>query len=249
MIRGRSPLPPVVLAYHGVGPPPADDRWGLLIEPELLRAHVVALKRLGYRFVTAEELVDECGRGRPARATAAITFDDGWLDGLTIAAPLLAELGVPATFYVNPGRWGALHRDVRAPAGRLLDREQTRALAEYGMAVGGHGMMHVDLRGMEDAELDADLRRCRAEIEAVTGVPCRTFAYPYGAVDERVEAAAAAAGYSLAFAWETGPWRPFAAPRLPAPVHHGALRLLLAIAGVRRRSTVGPGPSRLSDGR
>jgi peptidoglycan/xylan/chitin deacetylase (PgdA/CDA1 family) len=235
-------LPPLVLAYHGVGSPTADDRWGLLIRPERLRSHVVALKRLGYRFVTAEQLVDECRGGRPPRATAALTFDDGWLDGLTVAMPLLAELAVPATFYVNPGSWGAVHHDVGAPAGRLIDRRQTRVLAEEGMAIGAHGMTHVDLRGLDDAELQAEVTRCRFEIEAATGTPCRTFAYPYGAWDERVEAAVAAAGYALAFAWETGPWRPFAAPRLPVGVHHGAMRLVLAIAGLRRRRTVGPAP-------
>jgi peptidoglycan/xylan/chitin deacetylase (PgdA/CDA1 family) len=235
-------LPPLVLAYHGVGSPTADDRWGLLIEPERLRGHVVALKRLGYRFVTTEQLVDECGGGRPPRATAALTFDDGWLDGLTVATPLLTKLGVPATFYVNPGAWGAVHRDIGAPAGQLVDRAQTRMLAEQGMAIGAHGMTHVDLRGLDDAALEADLRCCRLEIEAATGTHCRTFAYPYGAWDERVAAAVAAAGYALAFAWETGPWQPFAAPRLPVGVRHGAMRLVLAIAGLRRRRTVGPAP-------
>lgn len=241
-MRIASALPPVVLAYHGVGSPPADDRWGLLVEPDLLRAHVRALLRLGYRFVTAEQLVDEYAGRRPPRGLAALTFDDGWLDGLTVAAPLLAELGVPATFYVNPGRWGGLHRDLAAPAGLLLTPEQTRALHDHGMAIGAHGMTHVDLRGLGDAELLDDLKRCRTEIEAVTGVPCRTLAYPYGAFDERVEAASAAAGYDLAFAWETGPWRPFAAPRLPVGVRHGADRLLLGLAGVRRKRTVGPAP-------
>jgi peptidoglycan/xylan/chitin deacetylase (PgdA/CDA1 family) len=49
------------------------------------------------------------------------------------------------------------------------------------MAIGAHGMTHVDLRGLDDAELEADLRCCRLAIEAATGTPCRTFAYPYGA--------------------------------------------------------------------
>jgi peptidoglycan/xylan/chitin deacetylase (PgdA/CDA1 family) len=41
------------------------------------------------------------GRPLPARA-AALTFDDGYRDNLDIAAPLLEELGLPATFFLVP---------------------------------------------------------------------------------------------------------------------------------------------------
>jgi peptidoglycan/xylan/chitin deacetylase (PgdA/CDA1 family) len=57
----------------------------------------------------------------------------------------------------------------------------------------------------------------RAEIEAITGEPCRTFAYPFGAHDARVRAAAEAAGYELAFQFADGPWSAFAAPRRARP--------------------------------
>ena len=34
----------------------------------------------------------------------ALTFDDGYRDSLTFAAPLLAELGIPFTVFVRHGR-------------------------------------------------------------------------------------------------------------------------------------------------
>ena len=44
----------------------------------------------------------------PPRAVA-ITFDDGYADALTTAAPLLAQEGLPATFFVNTERLDEPH--------------------------------------------------------------------------------------------------------------------------------------------
>lgn len=226
MIR-RFFRPGTVLVYHGLGRP---DEARLLISPKHLEAQIKYLQRRGYEFKTAEEL-----SGAPASGTVVLTFDDGFRTSLTDVAPLLTRLGVRGTFYVSPGLFGKQHWQVRGDEGRLLDADDAKALAEAGMDVGSHTMSHPDLRTLADDDLAAELGESKAAIEKITGRPCRTFAYPYGLYDDRVTAATAAAGYDLAFAWLPGPWRPLAAPRLPAPPRHGALRLALKLAGVRRR--------------
>jgi peptidoglycan/xylan/chitin deacetylase (PgdA/CDA1 family) len=223
--------PGTVLVYHGLGPPDGDDAR-LLITPERLEAQIRYLQRRGYRFRTADELVED---GEPGPGTAVLTFDDGFRTALTDVAPLLERLGVRGTFYVSPGLFGEQHRQVSGEAGRLLDWDDGKALAEAGMDVGSHAMTHRDLRRLDGGELAAELEESRAAVEEITGRPCRTLAYPYGLYDDRVIDAARAAGYDLAFAWLPGPWRPLAAPRLPAPPRHGAFRLALKLAGMRRR--------------
>lgn len=244
MALRRAALRPLTLAYHGVNEPgaPGADPMDLVMPPAILESHVRLLQRLGYRFATAEEVL---ATGRPqARGTATLTFDDGWRDALTVVAPLLRRLGVRATFYVNPGLWGMQHASVTGPAGRLLTEPEAGELAAAGMELGAHSMHHDDLRTLGDAELATDLAENKAAVEAVTGRPCRTLAYPFGAHDQRVRAAARAAGYELAWAWLPGPWDRFAAPRLPGPTRHGARRLGLKMAGLGRHREIGPPPER-----
>jgi peptidoglycan/xylan/chitin deacetylase (PgdA/CDA1 family) len=214
--------PPVVLAFHGVGEATdAEDPHRLVMAPRHLEAQLRLLLRLGYRFVTAAELGDR----PPPPGTAVATFDDGWRDAVTTVAPLLARLGIRGSFYVCPGWWGGRHPLVQGEAGRLLDRDEARALHELGMEVAAHTLTHPDLRGLDDARLRAELREPREELEALTGAPVRTLAYPYGLSDERVRRAAREAGYALALGWLPGPWSPYDVPRLPGPPRHGAARL------------------------
>jgi peptidoglycan/xylan/chitin deacetylase (PgdA/CDA1 family) len=227
--------PPVVLAYHGVNDVDAhDDPMRLVTPPRILREQVRWLQRRGYRFLTAEELLAETAGGRPRPRTAVLTFDDGWRDAVDVTSPLLQELGVRATYYLNPGRWGGQHPDVTGPAGRLLEEDQARSLQEAGMDLGAHTMTHPDLRLLDPAARAWELAASKAAVEQITGRPCRTLAYPFGLFDTAVAAAVADAGYEMALSWQPGPWRgPFAVPRLPAPPRNGARRLALKLYGLR----------------
>lgn len=227
----------IVLAYHGVGEvTDAEDANRLVVTPARLRSQIRLLQRVGYRFITATELAERRRGAPPQPGTALLTFDDGWRDARTTVVPLLEELGAVATFFVVGGWWGGQHPNVPGPAGRILTRDDASVLVNAGMDLGSHTMTHPDLRLLADAELRRQLEQSKAEVEAITGGPCRTLAYPYGLFDSRVETAALDAGYELSFAWMPGPWRGSAAPRLPGPPRHGAGRLALKLLGVRSRT-------------
>lgn len=227
---------PLVLTYHGVSEVShTADSGRLLTSPRHLASQLTFLRRIGYRFMTAERLLDRDLFLEPPAGIGVVTFDDGWRDGVTAVVPLLQRLGLRATFFLCPGWWGGQHPDVDGEPGRLLDEREAHQLFAAGMELGSHSMLHPDLRTLPDDALRAELASSKSAIEDITGRPCRTFAYPYGLFDDRVERAVEDAGYELAFAWQPGPWRQFAVPRMPAPPRHGALRLALKLAGVRRR--------------
>ena len=56
-----------------------------------------------YTVLPLEELADRMARNRVPRNALAITFDDGYRDNLTNAAPVLARYGLPATVFLATG--------------------------------------------------------------------------------------------------------------------------------------------------
>lgn len=94
-----------VLAYHGVDSlRDAVVNWDdLQVEPRVFRAHLGELRR-HYNVVPLRQVVDALAGGERLPDNAvAITFDDGYRNNLTLAAPILKEYGFPATFFITTG--------------------------------------------------------------------------------------------------------------------------------------------------
>ena len=118
--RGRAMPWMRILMIHGVG--------GSACPAAGLRAQLTHLKR-HYRVVPLAELLGTLSnpQSRPDREVV-LTFDDGLRNNFAIAAPILQELGLPATFFVCPGlidREGWLwNHEARARLGALSDAER-----------------------------------------------------------------------------------------------------------------------------
>jgi len=80
-----------------------------------------------------------------------------------------------------------------------LTRSKIRPLTQAGFEIGFHTRDHRPLPELADDELARALHDGRAALEAATGRPLSTIAYPHGRADERVAAAARAAGYTDGF--------------------------------------------------
>jgi peptidoglycan/xylan/chitin deacetylase (PgdA/CDA1 family) len=65
------------------------------------RTMLEAVGRVG-RAMSMDEVVRVCHSGEPfPKGAFAITFDDGFENNLTVARPILNQLGIPATVYVT----------------------------------------------------------------------------------------------------------------------------------------------------
>lgn len=96
-----------ILFYHRIAAL-APDPHALCIAPDLFRAHMCHL-RDRYRLLSLNELVAGMKNGGLPERALAVTLDDGYLDALDNAAPILVELGIPATFFVSTDRLHEQH--------------------------------------------------------------------------------------------------------------------------------------------
>jgi peptidoglycan/xylan/chitin deacetylase (PgdA/CDA1 family) len=86
----------VILMYHRI----ADDGTDLCVPPAEFRAHMAWLRETGCRVLPLAELADSLASGETTEKRVAITLDDGYLDAMTHAVPILREFDLPATFFI-----------------------------------------------------------------------------------------------------------------------------------------------------
>jgi peptidoglycan/xylan/chitin deacetylase (PgdA/CDA1 family) len=176
---------------------------------ERFRQQLGLLRRLGYRSVSPVAIADALRGGpSPGRRVVAITFDDGYLDTVAVALPLLVEYGFTATCYVVAGAVGRTS-DWTDPK-PLMDWDDVREWLAAGMDIGAHSVTHPDLTGLSDHRLAEEVGGARWRLEDRLGVPIVSFAYPFNVHDERTDAAVAAAGYRAACAGVYRSGSPFA---------------------------------------
>jgi peptidoglycan/xylan/chitin deacetylase (PgdA/CDA1 family) len=230
--------------YHqiDVPPPRGTAMRGLVVAPATFARHMAMLRRLGWRGMALRDLQALLpGSGVAAVPSAprvfGITFDDGYLNNLTHALPVLLAHGFTATCYV-PSALGGGHNDWDAALGvprqPLMDAAQWRQWTGAGMELGAHGRHHLDLTSLDDASAADEIAGSRSELEAAIGQPVRHFCYPYGRFGARETALVRAAGYRTATTVRRGRVAPaddpFALPRVLVARTTHALQLLLKLA-------------------
>jgi peptidoglycan/xylan/chitin deacetylase (PgdA/CDA1 family) len=177
--RPRQPRPGVrIVHYHYVFD---DERDAFLRQLEFLAAT--------YRPVSLSEAANRLRDGRIEGREVVVTFDDGFRNQVVNAAPLLAERGFSACFFLLSGFVSAEPPEAeRVCRGRLhlprpvepMSWEDVARLGALGHEVGSHTRSHPDLTALSAAELDEELRVSRGELERRLGSPPAHFSAPYG---------------------------------------------------------------------
>ena len=93
---------PIILGFHQVKEKTScllDKRVGV-INPADFKKVILYLKRLGYKFVSLEELLKTVNTSKHKKV-AAVTFDDGFKSVYDHAYPLMKKLKIPFTLFLT----------------------------------------------------------------------------------------------------------------------------------------------------
>ena len=190
-----------ILVYHNVDAPHRGAALrGLYVLPRRFRMQMRMLKWMGYRGVSMSGLMPYL-RGEKRGKVVGITLDDGYLDNLTHALPLLQQCGFQATCYVVAEAIGDCNRwDLAKGMGRkqLMDREQIGRWLDAGMEIGSHTLEHVDLSECSGEELVRQVKLSKQRLEQTFNVRVKHFCYPYGNYTPEVVEQVVEAGYRSA---------------------------------------------------
>lgn len=192
-----------VLMYHHVMPVPNNN---IAISPELFDRQMRYLRDNGFHPITMAQMQAFVLHGRvlPSRPVL-ITFDDGRLNQLTYAVPILRSYGFPATFFIV-GDWAM------SPDRSLMHPAQLRQFVANGFDLESHTMNHW-LMNRKHGESYARLKArewqavygMRGWLESTVRAPgVRALAYPGGYFDPFAMRLAEEAGYELAFTTQPG---------------------------------------------
>lgn len=183
-LRDRMAPYATVLTFHRVN---SQDDDSLTVHPRLFEELLDVLAR-DYRVVSLASLRDLMGTRQavPGR-TIAITFDDGYLDNFSVAAPILKRRNMPATFFVTSGYIGTARKfpwDASSAASHpLMTWDHVRELRAEGFEIGAHTVNHLNLPRCSPDVVRTEVVESKRQIEDRLGSKIEGFAYPFGGLE------------------------------------------------------------------
>jgi peptidoglycan/xylan/chitin deacetylase (PgdA/CDA1 family) len=200
--------------YHRVAQTQEFDQ--LIVTPRRFEVQMSNLAAR-HRVVSLGEGLQALRDGRLREPMVAVTFDDGYLDNLEVAAPILQRYSIPATVFVTTRfcdqsavhpRYAGGEQSSNGPR-MHLDWNQVRALADVpGLEIGSHTVSHPYLQTVPEARARQEILDSRLQIERELGRAVRYFCYPSGDLGPREVALVREAGYEAAVSVAPGPNRP-----------------------------------------
>jgi peptidoglycan/xylan/chitin deacetylase (PgdA/CDA1 family) len=191
----------VVFYYHRIAGEGKAGQEHLDIHPRRFERQLKLLRRLGFRALTPEELLEfhtDPNATLPGRRYV-LSVDDAIRDAVQALrehGPLSPQVFV-CTSFTGATAWWADDEPVS-------DWEELRELHSLGAVIGSHSRGHTPLPELDPDALRDSLEGSMRDLERHLPGASPLLAYPHGRHDDRVRRAAAVAGFRAAFTTEPG---------------------------------------------
>lgn len=178
----RLPIP--ILVYHQISEatPKGASFRSLCVAPADFARQMACLRWLGYRGLSMSSLMPYL-RGQKHGRVVGITFDDGYVNNLTHALPVLVANGFTSTCYAVSQRLGQTNvwdQAAGVEPSRLMHEGELRQWVAAGQEVGAHTRHHVHLPQLDASACVSEIVQCKVELEDAIGQRVDHFCYPYG---------------------------------------------------------------------
>ncbi len=116
----------IILGYHRITDD--EDPYNICVSPDNFREQLAIIRKFT-QPILLQDLPALFADGHPTKNRIVITFDDGYQDNLTAAAPLLREWEMPATVFITNGNlgqpfwWDELAHGIKTEAGQQIMSE------------------------------------------------------------------------------------------------------------------------------
>lgn len=191
LLSPPAPYIPILMYHYIRTVDPQADPLGfhLSVRPDRFEEHLAWLRDNGYVGLRMRDLAVCLRHADCPHRSVALTFDDGYIDHVTTALPLLRRYGFPATFYIITGFVG------REGYMTWTDLERLR---DSGMELGAHTVSHADLAALAPDAAQYEIVASGAALRERLGIEVVSFSYPAGSFTPTVARLVRAAGYTNA---------------------------------------------------
>ncbi len=200
-----------VLMYHKIPIQELESQHKIWVTKSRFESHLRFFKRRGLTSLHWSQLADfwlvKKSFNEFPKKPFVLTFDDGYLDNLTHAQPLLEKFGFKASLFllsdskIQKNFWD-LGEDPEAS--QLLGAEDRKKLNLEIFEIGSHGSTHRSLLQLPDEEISQELFNSKKDLEKEFQTSVVAFAYPFGHREARLEEFVAKAGYVFAVNTDQG---------------------------------------------
>jgi peptidoglycan/xylan/chitin deacetylase (PgdA/CDA1 family) len=196
-----TPIP--ILLYHSIAQDASPKFLPWVVPQNQFAQQMQSLADQGYTPITVSGLVQRMGNtsGSFPERPVVISFDDGFVDFLTGAVPILDRYKFPATLYVvtaavgGTSQWLAEEGEGDRPC---LSWDQIAELPGQGIEIGAHSHTHPQLDTLPLSAANEEIRLSKSLLEDHLGQPVDSFAYPHGYHSPAVRRLVQQAGFSSA---------------------------------------------------
>ncbi len=178
---------------------------GHYVSPALFRRQMAVLSAMGYSAIPLSTLYKPAAK--LPRKPVVITFDDGYVNFLSNALPVLQAYKFVSTVFLvanqlgGTNNWDTEEGDIVEP---LMTVEQVLEAKAAGTEFGSHSLDHADLAAVSPDEAWRQIADSKSKLEDSLSLPIEAFCYPYGRKTAETCVMVEKAGYRLACSTEKG---------------------------------------------